>query len=86
MIVNTWHGVGVGAEQDAKSGFVVDGLTAGVLSTRLDTVGQHERARLRVEHIGRCGIDVAGDELERDAILGAIETGRSWRGSRERRA
>ena len=72
----TWRRVGVGAEQNAESSLVVDGLAGGILSARLDTVGEHERARLRVEHIGRRRIDVTGDELERDAVIrAAVEAG-----------
>ena len=43
---DTWHSISVGAEEDAQSRLVIDGLTAGVLSTSLDTISQHERAWL----------------------------------------
>ena len=71
----TWIGVRVGTEEDAQARFVVDGLTAGILTTGLDAIGQHQSARLRVEHVGRCGVDVAGNQLEGDGIIRAWSSG-----------
>ena len=51
--------VGVGGEEDAESGLVSDGAAAGVGPARVDAVGQHQRARLGVEHVGGAGVDVA---------------------------
>ena len=51
--------VGVGGEEDAESGLVGDGAAAGVGAARVDAVRQHQRARLRVEHVGGARVDVA---------------------------
>ena len=51
--------VGVGGEEDAESGLVGDGAAAGVGTARVDAVRQHQRARLRVEHVGGARVDVA---------------------------
>ena len=51
--------VGVGGEEDAESGLVGDGAAAGVVPARVQAVGQHEGARLRVQHVGGAGVDVA---------------------------
>lgn len=39
VVMLTWHSISVGAEENTKSGLVIDGLTAGVLPTGLNTIG-----------------------------------------------
>ena len=58
-----------GGEEDAESGLVVDRLARGVSSASVDAVRQHKSTRLGVKHIGRGGVDIAGDNLEGDKFL-----------------
>ena len=59
IVALTVVAVGVGGEEDAESGLVGDGAAAGVVPARVQAVGQHEGARLRVQHVGGAGVDVA---------------------------
>lgn len=73
------------AEEDAEARLVVDGLAALVLPASVDAIGEHERARLGVEHVRRGGVDVARDELERDAVIRAVpQAGRGGQGGEGR--
>ena len=57
--------VGVGGEEDAEAGLVVDGLAGGVFAARVDAVGQHQGSGLRVEHVRRRRVHEARHHLER---------------------
>ena len=51
--------VGGRREEDTQPGLVVDGAAGGVGPAGVDTVGQHERAGLRVQHVRRGRVHVA---------------------------
>ena len=60
--------VRAGGEEDTQAGLEVDRFTGGILPAGLDTVVEDESSRLAVQHVGRGGVDEAGDDLEGDKV------------------
>ena len=74
--------VGVGAEEDAEPGLVVDGPAAGVGPAHVNAVREHKGAGQGVHHVTGCSVDETGHHLEADLLLGAVELlghGGQWR-------
>ena len=75
----TWQDVGVGTEEDAQSGFVINRLARVVPLACFQAVGEHQGSRYRVEYVPGGGEDVAGDQFEADEFRIAVVERARWR-------